>query len=52
MKMFPLEAQLAVAASLNFKDYTRNDYIMDLLITDEYSEKKTFASSDNADYFF
>ena len=37
MEMFPLDAQLAVAASLIFKDYTRNDYIMDLLITDDFT---------------
>ena len=36
MEMFSLDAQLAVAVSFNFKDYTRNDYIMEFLITDEY----------------
>ena len=44
MEMFPLDAQLAVAASLHFKDYTRNDYIMEFLITDKYSQKQTKVS--------
>jgi len=42
MEMFPPEAQLAVAASLHFKDYTRNNYIIEFLITDEYSQYYTF----------
>jgi len=44
MEMFPLDAQLAVAASLHFKDYTRNDYIMEFLITDKYSQECAKAS--------
>jgi len=27
---------------LNFKDYTRNDYIMEFLITDECSQESAF----------
>jgi hypothetical protein len=38
MEMFSLDAQLAVEASFNFKDYTRNDYLMEFLITDKQEQ--------------